>query len=72
MKLGTHLDSHNGMAFSTYDRDNDLSNASCADVRAGWWYHDCYHVNPQGKLPTFHNKRNTLFSEMKVRLSKYD
>ena len=32
----------NGMAFSTHDRDNDLSRSNCAqDWKGGWWYNDC-------------------------------
>ena len=40
----------NGMMFSTYDRDNDRDwEGSCAGThRAGWWYYNCYHVNPAG------------------------
>jgi len=35
---------HNGMKFSTFDQDNDLSsNLNCADGRGGgWWYNCCY------------------------------
>ena len=40
---GYWLSDHNGMAFSTRDRDNDvLSDGNCADhYRAGWWYRGC-------------------------------
>jgi len=35
---------HNGMAFTTYDQDNDLANyGNCAASRGGgWWYNRCY------------------------------
>jgi len=35
---------HNGMMFSTYDQDNDLSpNNHCATSHSGgWWYRRCY------------------------------
>ena len=36
---------HNGMAFTTKDRDNDKhgSNKNCAVIDKGaWWYHSCY------------------------------
>jgi len=35
---------HDGMMFSTYDQDNDLStNANCAAGRdGGWWFNNCY------------------------------
>ena len=40
---------HNGMMFSTYDRDNDNSNRNCASVnKGGWWYTDCHDTNPTG------------------------
>ena len=53
---------HNGMMFTTYDRDNDLKElgvvwlattepreANCArDNKGGWWYKDCYQVHPTG------------------------
>lgn len=33
----------NGMAFSTFDRDNDAYNGSCAEAyKGGWWYKSCY------------------------------
>ena len=34
---------HDGMPFSTPDRDNDNSSGRCAPYHnAGWWYNDCY------------------------------
>ena len=40
---------HNGMKFSTYDRDNDWDDDSCARKhKGGWWYNNCYMVNPTG------------------------
>ena len=43
---GAHF--HDGMNFSTYDRDNDrstLSRFSCAShFGGGWWYNDCFRV----------------------------
>ena len=43
---------HNGLAFSTPDRDNDSSRANCATNNgSGWWFSDCYHFNLNGKYP---------------------
>ncbi|XP_033726183.1 angiopoietin-related protein 7-like [Pecten maximus] len=41
---------HNGMAFSTYDRDNDVGRTkNCASVnQGGWWYKSCYDANLNG------------------------
>lgn len=35
-----------GSAFSTWDSDNDLTSANCADTyhNVGWWFNACYHV----------------------------
>ncbi|XP_035228784.1 protein scabrous-like [Stegodyphus dumicola] len=45
---------HNGMAFSTPDRDNDASEAThCADFyNSGWWYNHCQYVNINGRYNT--------------------
>ena len=40
---------HDGMAFSTHDRDNDRSSANCAQIFSdGWWYNDCYRTHLNG------------------------
>ncbi|XP_059175169.1 tenascin-R-like [Physella acuta] len=40
---------HNGMAFSTVDRDNDGYSDHCAERwRGGWWYKSCHYVNVNG------------------------
>jgi ficolin len=47
---GDSLDYHNGNAFSTKDRENDVASNICAISYTGaWWYHDCYHSNLNGK-----------------------
>ena len=47
---GDSLGYHNGMMFSTKDRDNDLkSGHSCAQERKGaWWHKQCAHSNLNG------------------------
>ena len=40
---------HSGNKFSTYDRDNDMYVASCAELfRAGWWFNNCGRVHING------------------------
>ena len=44
-----HWAVHNGMEFSTRDRDNDIDRGSCSQSRkGGYWYINCYFVNPTG------------------------
>lgn len=42
---------HSGMAFSTYDRDNDkAAKANCAAFYMGaWWYNNCFAVHLNGR-----------------------
>ncbi|KAM8881888.1 fibrinogen alpha chain [Synchiropus picturatus] len=40
---------HNGMKFSTFDRDNDKSEHNCAEMYSGgWWYNNCLSANING------------------------
>ena len=46
---GNHPWLHDGMTFSTYDRDNDRSSDNCAQRHsAGWWYKACWCANLNG------------------------
>lgn len=41
--------SSNGMRFSTFDRDQDRSEQSCAEMYGGgWWYNNCQAANLNG------------------------
>ncbi|XP_065896275.1 fibrinogen-like protein A [Dysidea avara] len=48
--FSTH--SLNGLKFSTYNNDNDKSSNNCAKQawkavnNGGWWYNNCWHINP--------------------------
>jgi len=54
---------HNGMRFSTPDRDNDKANTfSCAaSFRSGWWFNQCYHLNLNHDPPAWFDGTNVHF-----------
>ncbi|XP_013400765.1 microfibril-associated glycoprotein 4-like [Lingula anatina] len=46
---GDSLGNHNGMAFSTKDKDNDSHDSNCAQTYKGaWWYKACHRSNLNG------------------------
>uniref|UniRef100_A0A2C9LY85 Fibrinogen C-terminal domain-containing protein n=1 Tax=Biomphalaria glabrata TaxID=6526 RepID=A0A2C9LY85_BIOGL len=70
----------NGLGFSTYDRDNDRNNVSCAiKYHGAWWYNNCHLSNLNGLWGTKEFGKglewfnltgeydSVSFSEMKIR-----
>ncbi|XP_028423224.1 microfibril-associated glycoprotein 4 isoform X1 [Perca flavescens] len=46
---GDSLSYHNGMKFSTFDKDQDIAEENCASSHMGaFWYKDCHKTNPNG------------------------
>ncbi|GFN82641.1 fibrinogen-related protein 3.2 [Plakobranchus ocellatus] len=75
---GDSLTYHNGQKFSTFDKDNDVDNGSCAQSQEGaWWYRKCDYVDLNSKWNGGNNKGlewyklagqdSASFSEMKIR-----
>ena len=58
------LSYHNGMQFTTKDRDNDKrSSRNCAqysDVLGGWWFNSCYESNLNGRYCSGTSYRGTI------------
>jgi ficolin len=77
---GDSLDYHNGMPFTTTDRDHDPWSGNCAqrDGEGGWWYRSCDSANLNGRYGAtdgsgiqwngwLHPSYALPFSEMKIR-----
>ena len=78
---GDSLTYHNGMQFSTKDRDNDWHSGSCANGHHGaWWYKTCCQSNLNGRyrsgsnnwdgvvwLTFLNNQVSLKFAQMKLR-----
>ena len=84
---GDSMAYHDGMKFSTYDRDNDIEKGNCASAWTGaWWYRKCHRVNLNARFPTtsttsaaymgwnkiYGNYGNIIFSEMKLKYHRYE
>eukprot|EP00731_Ephydatia_muelleri_P016424 Em0009g848a len=66
------LSYHNGMKFTTLDKDNDnWGGANCASQYKGaFWYNNCYYVNSNGEYNSYlywYPLGNIKFDEMKIR-----
>jgi len=75
---GDGLTWHNGMAFTTKDKDNDIdSTFHCAiSYHGSWWYRTCYQSNLNGKYGVRNGKGlrwiygglYATYTEMKIRV----
>ena len=57
---------HNGMQFTTKDRDNDQSSSNCASssLRGGWWYKSCYHSDLNGAYRNRYNSGSVFWHNL--------
>lgn len=43
------MSGHNGMKFTTIDKDQDTNESNCAQLAYGaFWYYNCFGANPNG------------------------
>ncbi len=69
---GNAMARHNGMKFSTYNRDNDASTNSenCASKwKGGWWYQHCHDANLNGIFQTARSTSPKYMSWKQLRSS---
>ena len=68
--INNGLDHHNGMAFTTTDRDQDVYSDNCAALfgGGGWWYKKCHRVNVNGEMASSDaiNTRQMIFKDVEV------
>lgn len=62
------LRAHNGMKFTTFDRDNDERCDNCAMAHlGGWWFKNCYSAHLTGRLGNMSNSNGqTCWQEHKI------
>ncbi|KAM3916887.1 microfibril-associated glycoprotein 4-like [Leptodactylus fuscus] len=58
--VGNSLQGHNGLNFSTYDRDRDMYSGNCAqNYHGAFWYGRCHGANLNGK---YHHGNTTEYA----------
>ena len=74
MNLNIGVWKHNGMAFSTIDRDNDKwVGGSCAlgyGGGGGWWFNACRGVSFDGGHSTMHDFRSAMMTTIQFQANK--
>jgi len=60
----------NNKQFTTMDNDNDAHGSiNCAAYynAGGWWYHNCFDINPNRQPPYYDWSNTALYMDMKIR-----